>query len=157
MEIEVNVLFICTGNTCRSPMAEAMLMNMVPDYQVKSAGIFANEASTTNGNTVKVLNEHHIKIDHQVQQVTHDLIQWADIVLTMTLNHKQVLVRQYEQHKNKMYTLIEYVGNHKDEQYLDINDPYGGEISDYQRVFNELHTYITAFVEKANHNEGDES
>lgn len=104
----MNILFICTGNTCRSPMAAALLKNKKPTVQVKSAGIFANKNSAPNRNAIRALQTYDIQLSHKSNQVTEDLLNWADLVLAMTTEHVQTLILQYPQFQEKYYTLKEY-------------------------------------------------
>lgn len=104
----MNILFVCTGNTCRSPMAAALLKNKKPDVHIKSVGIFANENSAPNRHAVRALFEYDIQLSHKSTQVTDQLLHWADLVLTMTTNHVQSLILQYPQFQEKYYTLKEY-------------------------------------------------
>src|SRR5699024_6685288 len=105
----MKVLFVCTGNTCRSPMAEALLSEKNSDVEVQSAGLFAMNQQKANEHTIKVLKEQGIMIDHYSQPVTNELLEWADIVLTMTTQHKQSLILQFPHHQDKYFTLKEYV------------------------------------------------
>src|SRR5690625_7007731 len=88
MEKKMNILFVCTGNTCRSPMAEAVLKNKSSEFKVTSAGIHASPNAPLSEGTKTVLENESIKLDHKSQQVTSDLITWADVVLTMTHSHR---------------------------------------------------------------------
>ena len=94
-----HVLFVCTGNTCRSPMAEALLRQMAKeeglDIDVKSAGISAIEGTTSSRYAIEALQEKGIVLDHQSKAVDQDLVHWADIILTMTQSHKQALIHHF--------------------------------------------------------------
>ncbi|MFC7391866.1 low molecular weight protein arginine phosphatase [Scopulibacillus cellulosilyticus] len=112
-----NILFVCTGNTCRSPMAEALLRHKGKDiFRVKSAGVFAGDGSPAHPNAIKVLKDRNISFDHRSQSINKTLIDWADMIFTMTGNHKNQLCQQYPESIDKTYTLKEYILHGKDEE-----------------------------------------
>lgn len=155
----MNVLFICTGNTCRSPMAEALLANKTSRFNVKSAGIFANASDKANEKAVEVLQKENIELNHQAQMVSEELLRWADVVLTMTTQHKRHLLLQYEKYKHKCFTLKEYVNQKNklsERDGIDIADPFGGNLSDYQNTLNELNEYINQFINITDKDGGDD-
>ncbi|MCP3027570.1 low molecular weight protein arginine phosphatase [Halobacillus sp. A5] len=119
----MNVLFICTGNTCRSPMAEAIMKSKDEEASVKSAGIFAGLNQPVGANTHEVLAEIGLSFDNTSTPVTQELLEWSDIVLCMTESHKQTLALQYPDLQHKFFTLKEYVLIDED-QWRHLTDLY---------------------------------
>src|SRR5690349_11718390 len=88
-----NVLFVCTGNTCRSPMAEALAREELErrgwhHVRLASAGTAADFGQPASGNAVSVLARKGIDLDrHSSQPLTRALVEWADLILAMSPSH----------------------------------------------------------------------
>ncbi len=122
----MNVLFVCTGNTCRSPMAEAVFNHISSkigkDHQAISRGTNVFFPQPINSKSVFALKELGIDAQkHLSRQVTQDDIRSCDLVLTMSSSHKMSLKSAFPNFKHKIYTLSEKAYG-KD---LDIEDPFG--------------------------------
>ena len=141
----MNILFVCTGKTCRSPRA-AYIMDKVAvendlDVLIESAGIFAEPGDKASENAVKAMEDMGIDIsEHRTQPVTKALLDKADIVLTMTEGQKRIISPMAG---DKVYTLTEYAGNDGD-----ISDPYGGDIEEYKETAQEIYDAIVDIAEK---------
>ncbi|KFN02972.1 low molecular weight protein arginine phosphatase [Bacillus clarus] len=139
------VLFVCTGNTCRSPMAEALLRHYGGEkFEAQSAGVFAYPGSDASLHAKKALNEKGISITHASKQIDEVLLNWADIVLTMTENHKQIVLGYYPNVDGKLHTFYELTeGISKD-----ISDPFGGPLSIYKATLEEMEKLVQTLLEK---------
>ena len=142
----MNIYFICTGNTCRSPLAEAILRNKkIDDVQVKSAGIYALEGGEISENAKAVLEQEQIQVNHITSQVKHADIEWADLILTMTLAHKNMILHSFPEAQGKTFTLKEYVVPFSSK---DVSDPFGGDIYTYKQTYLELNRLIDELIIK---------
>ncbi|WP_064091941.1 low molecular weight protein arginine phosphatase [Rossellomorea aquimaris] len=143
----MNILFVCTGNTCRSPMAEAVLKHRGnEDFEVKSAGVFAMDGTDASFQAKEVLKENDIIHRHQSKLLTKEDLDWASYIFTMTSNHKRAIVDQYPSVADKIFTLKEYVLT--DPGNLDVSDPFGGSVDIYRHTYRELNELIEELIIK---------
>ncbi|MGM0843507.1 MAG: low molecular weight protein arginine phosphatase [Bacillota bacterium] len=143
----MNILFVCTGNTCRSPMAEALLRHKgKEEFNVKSAGIFAEDGQKASFQTREILKENDIIHEHQSSSLNPEDIQWAEYIFTMTEGHKQNIAAIHPQAADKMFTLKEFVT--EDALNRDVSDPFGGSVEVYRGTYKELNGLIDRLLEK---------
>jgi len=136
------VLFVCYGNICRSPMAEGFLNKLLlekndkpVDVEVLSAGLNAVGGPPTP-ETMETMREEGIDItSFRSRQLTEELIEKADLILTMEKRYKDDVLSRHPQAKHKVFTLKEFAG---ETENLDIEDPYGKGMEAYKTCAKEI-------------------
>lgn len=126
------VLFICTGNVCRSPMAEGLLRHMAGDrVKVASAGLGAGHGQPPSAHAIEVLEQEGIDItDIRSQPVSAQLLQQADHIFAMTRDHQDMLLLLFPEMASKT-RLLRFMEAAKGER-ADVTDPIGGTRATYE-------------------------
>ena len=108
-----HILFVCTGNTCRSPMAESILRHLAKEkgheLEVRSAGVSAWNGSPMSEHAQQVLKDWQMgNNEFASQMLSEQTVGWADLILTLTSGHKQHVLQLYPSAVDKTFTLKEY-------------------------------------------------
>ncbi|WHH57537.1 low molecular weight protein arginine phosphatase [Petroclostridium sp. X23] len=154
MNKKINILFVCTGNTCRSSMAQVLFEEMVKDHgiegiEVLSAGTSVFYPSGASEKAIQVMRDKGIDLtQHRAQQVTCEMIGQADLILTMTNNHRQALVTMCPEAADKIFTLKEYAYGMRPNDVVDISDPFGLSIEHYSICSDQIVQALEKVVEK---------
>lgn len=141
------ILFICTGNTCRSPIAEFVAKKIIIDENIKlraaSAGFTAGGIPISE-NSSRVLASNGIDAsDHTSKLLNAKILRDSWLVLTMTLEHKNKILQLYPASASKVHTLSEYAGYNSD-----VADPIGKDIEYYKNTFEEINEKVKSIFEK---------
>lgn len=138
------VLFVCTANICRSPIAVGLFRKILEEkriegeWQVESAGTWGLDGEPAAAKSLAVMENKGIDIsDHRARSVDRDLLESFDLILTMERGQKESMQMEFSQSAERIYLLSEMV-----DQIHDVDDPYGGVISEYEDAAEEIEQYI---------------
>ena len=137
-----NLLVICIGNICRSPMAEGLLQKAFPYKTVRSAGVDAMVGYPADPYSIQIMQEQGIDISrHRAQKLAGWMVSEADLILTMDNEQKRYIEQKYPAAKGKVLRSGEF-GN------FDIPDPYRQEMSSFRQAYALISDSITEIAKK---------
>ncbi|SES63002.1 low molecular weight protein-tyrosine-phosphatase [Thalassotalea agarivorans] len=138
-----NILIVCVGNICRSPSAEVILKELLPNKDISSAGIHAVVGADIESNAANQLNIHgHPYNTHQATQLTEELAARAELILVMEKKHQQILMQKYPSASGKIMLLGKW---NCDE---DIPDPYKKDTVAFEHAYNQINKHCALWADK---------
>ena len=148
----MKLMFICTGNICRSAMAHRMLEKRVKDLnrddiEVYSCGVFAYNGDEPTSQGIEVMKKYQVDLkSHRATNIHNSNIEEMDIILCATTSHKNNVINMYPDLGEKIFTMKEYVGYNKED--LDIADPWGLSAKVYENCAKEIEDCVEKIINK---------
>lgn len=155
------VVVFCTGNTCRSPMAETLLRKRLADklkqpldkledhgVLVLSAGIAAAPGGRAANEAVDIMKERGLDLSqHESQPLSDRLVRFADVILTMTRGHREAIVGHWPEAASRTFVISRNRG--------DVADPIGGPPDLYRKCAEQIDAYLGEWVNEFDLDSGD--
>jgi protein-tyrosine-phosphatase len=148
----LRLLFVCSGNTCRSPLAEVIALRAgtekgTQEMEVRSAGTSTTAGLDASDGALRAAKRHGLSLEsHSSTPLSREAVDWADLILTMGPSH---LMRVHELGGDGKSALLgAYAGGSDDATGPAVPDPYGGDDEVYEATFRTLETLVRAALER---------
>ena len=137
-----NILVVCVGNICRSPMAEALLKQRYPDKAIDSAGVGALVGHPADPAALEIMTERQLDItNHMAKQIDEKLAKKADIIFTMSDGQTKWIEERWPFCRGKTFKLGHWVNK-------DIADPYKHEMSAFKTAYQDIVESLEQWADK---------
>jgi protein-tyrosine phosphatase len=140
-----NILIVCTGNICRSPLAEALLRERTAgkDFQISSAGTGAMVGWPADPPAVEVGQTYGLDLSaHRARQLTQPLLIASELVLTLDQSHSDWINQRYPQFRGRVHKILKWQKN------LDVDDPYQRPQAAFIKAYQDIELGISDWLKK---------
>lgn len=138
--MKLKLLFICSGNTCRSPLAQGLASKVFADWdvEIQSAGLHAWEGERASPHVLQILREKGINLqEHQSRRLLQEWMEEVDWVIPMTKDQEKALWQSFPQYKDKIRRLGSWGGREEE-----VVDPFGGSLEVYRKSAELIETLL---------------
>lgn len=140
-----NILVLCLGNICRSPMAEGLLKKRLPNKNIFSAGLRGMTGWTADPFSIQVMQENGIDIsNHRAKNLTKQMVENADLILTMEKHQVDIVESRFPESKGKVMRLGEY-------NNYDITDPFNKNLTFFRKTYELIEKSIDLLISNNPH------
>ncbi len=141
----MKVIFVCSGNTCRSPMAQAIMMDAlkkhnIENVEVDSFGLYCEKGDPISSGAKSALLSMDIEFDSESKPLTKEAVDDADYIICMTSSHKKALEGKVD--SKKLFTMNELANKGE------IIDPYGQSLEVYLKTADQIKESINVIISK---------
>lgn len=148
MTKERELLFVCTGNVCRSPMAEYMMrkkLGRASAWKVSSAGLSTAPQMPASRNAVAVLDELGMDLTtHRSRQLDRDLVDAANVIVVMTASHRDQIQTLFRHASEKVFLLRSF---DPAADSVDLEDPIGSDVGTYRQIRDTIESALPGLAE----------